>query len=63
MKVYAGFDPVTQRRHYLTEVVAAGRDTEAEAERVRTRLLNQVDERRNPRTNATVEQLLDRYLE
>ncbi|SDP67115.1 hypothetical protein SAMN04487905_1071, partial [Actinopolyspora xinjiangensis] len=31
--------------------------------RVRTRLLNQVDERRNPRTNATVEQLLDRYLE
>jgi hypothetical protein len=28
-----------------------------------TRLLGQVDERRNPRTKATVNQLLDRYLE
>ncbi len=63
VKVYAGFDPVTQRRHYLTEVVPPGRNADAEAERVRTRLLNQVDERRNPRTNATVEQLLERYLE
>jgi hypothetical protein len=27
------------------------------------RLLAQVDERRNPRTNATLDQLLDRYLE
>ena len=34
-----------------------------DAERVRTRLLNQVDERRNPRTKATVNQLLDRWLE
>jgi integrase len=30
---------------------------------VRARLLNQVDERRNPRTRATVNQLLDQYLE
>ena len=30
---------------------------------MRTRLLNQVDERRNPRTKATVNQLLDRWLE
>jgi integrase len=27
------------------------------------RLANQVDERRNPRTNATVDQLLDRHFE
>lgn len=63
VKVYAGFDPVTKRRHYLTEVVSAGRGAEAEAERVLTRLLNEVDERRNPKTKATVEQLLDRYLD
>ncbi len=63
MKVYSGFDPVTKRRHYLTEVVSAGRGAEAEAERVLTRLLNEVDERRNPKTKATVEQLLDRYLD
>ena len=30
---------------------------------MRTRLLNQLDERRNPRTRATVTQLMDRYLE
>lgn len=63
VKVYAGFDPVTKRRHYLTEVVSAGRGAEAEAEKVLTRLLNEVDERRNPKTKATVEQLLDRYLD
>ena len=28
-----------------------------------SRLLNQIDERRNPRTRATVNQLLDRYLQ
>jgi len=33
-----------------------------EAEKVRTRLLAQIDERRNPRTSATVAQLLDRHL-
>jgi hypothetical protein len=34
-----------------------------QAERVRTRLLSQVDERRNPRTRATVGQPLDRWLQ
>ena len=41
----------------------AGPDAEAGAERVMRRLAAQVDERRNPRTSATVDQLLDRYLE
>jgi integrase len=63
VRVYAGIDPLTKRRNYLTEVVPAGPKAEAEAERVRTRLLNQVDEQRNPRTRATVNQLMDRYLE
>ncbi|HET9656318.1 MAG TPA: hypothetical protein VFP72_13255 [Kineosporiaceae bacterium] len=63
MRVYAGLDALTGERHYLTEVVPAGPKAAAEAERVRTRLLSQVDERRNPKTRATLNQLLDRYME
>lgn len=63
VKVYAGIDPVTKRRHYLHETVPAGPSAAREAEKVRTRLLAQVDERRNPRTRATVAQLLDRWLD
>ena len=63
VKVYAGIDPVTKKRHYLCETVPAGPSARREAERVRTRFLAQVDERRNPRTRATVNQLLDRYLD
>jgi integrase len=54
---------VSKKRHYLVETVPAGPSAARDAERVRTRLLNQVDERRNPRTKATVNQLLDRWLE
>ncbi|WP_307831340.1 tyrosine-type recombinase/integrase [Nucisporomicrobium flavum] len=56
-------DPLTKRRHDLTEVIPPGPNAAREAEKARTRLLNQVDERRNPRTRATVNQLLDRWLE
>jgi integrase len=63
VKVYAGVDPVTKRRHYLHETVAVGPTAQREAEKARTRLLAQVDERRNPRTRASVNQLLDRWLE
>jgi integrase len=63
VRVYAGIDPVSRKRHYLVETVGAGPSAARDAERVRTRLLNQVDERRNPRTKATVNQLLDRWLE
>jgi hypothetical protein len=45
--------------HYLRETA----DTSREAEQARTRLLNQVDERRQPRSKATVGMLLDRWLE
>ena len=62
VKVYAGVDPVTKKRTYLDEVVPAGPRAAREAEKARTRLLAQVDERRNPRTRATVGQLLDKYL-
>ncbi len=59
VRVYAGVDPVTKREHYLRELAATVR----EAEKALTRLLSQVDERRNPRTTATMDQLFDRWLE
>ena len=63
VKVYAGIDPLAGKRHYLNEVVPAGPTALKEARSVRTRLINQVNEQRNPRTKATVNQLMDRYLE
>jgi integrase len=62
VSVYAGLNPLTKQRHYLREVVPAGPRAAKEAEKVRTRLLGEIDDRRNPRTSATVNQLLDRYL-
>jgi integrase len=62
VQVYAGRDPVSGKRHYLTETVPAGPTAAKDAEKARTRLLGQVDERKNPRTRATVNQLLDRWL-
>jgi hypothetical protein len=43
-------DPVSKRRMYLSEIVPPGPRAGDRAERVRTRLLSQVDERRSPRT-------------
>src|ERR671917_2621855 len=63
VRVYSGMDPISKRRMYLTEVVPAGPKAGREAERVRTRMLSQVDERRSPRTRATLGQLLDKWLE
>src|SRR4051812_3633396 len=61
VRVYGGVDPLTRRRHTLTETIPAGPKAGVQAEQALTRLLNELDERRNPRTNATVNQLLDRY--
>lgn len=63
VKVYAGEDPLTGRRHFLRETIPASPTAAREAEQARARLLNQVDEGRNPRTKATVNQLMDRYLD
>src|SRR6266536_4244421 len=62
VRVYAGIDPVSKKKHYLVETIPAGPKAEKLAEKARTRLLAQVDERRNPRTNATVNQLIERHL-
>ncbi len=66
VKVYAGVDQLTGKEIWLRETVKARAtrpETKREAERVLTRLLNQVDERRSPRTEATVNELLDRWLD
>jgi integrase/DNA-binding GntR family transcriptional regulator len=63
VRVYAGVDPVTKREHYLTETIPAGPGAWELAEQTRTKFLNQVNERRNPRTSSTVTQLLRRHLD
>jgi integrase len=62
VRVYAGVDPVTRRRHDLIEIIPAGPGAERRAEETRVRFLAEIQERRNPRTSATVDQLLDQYL-
>ena len=54
VRVYAGVDPVTKRRHDLIEIIPPGPGADKQARRTRDRLISQVEERRNPRTNATV---------
>ena len=61
VRVFAGTDPVSKKDLYLTEVVPPGPRQAREAEQARTRLLNQVDEKRNPKTRATVDQLIAKY--
>jgi hypothetical protein len=46
VRVYAGEDPLTGERHDLVETAP----TAAAAEKLRTKLLVQLDERRNPRS-------------
>ena len=49
VRIYAGVDPLTGRQLMLTGRVPPGLSAGKEAEKVRTRLLRQVDERRSPR--------------
>jgi integrase len=63
VRLYAGIDPVTKKRLYLTETVPKGQDSYKKAEQELTRLQNKVDEQRTPRTSASLNRLLDRYLE
>ena len=62
VKVYAGFDSVSNKRLYLDATVPPGPGAATDAEKLRIKFLAQVDERRSPRTRATVNQMLDRYL-
>jgi len=63
VRVYGGIDPLTGKRHELTEVIPAGKDASKLAEKARTRMLAEVDDRRAPRTKVPVAELMDRHLE
>jgi integrase len=63
VRVYAGQDPITKRRHNLVEIVPAGPDAENQAYAIRDRMLREIEERRSPRTSATVAHLLEKHLE
>jgi integrase len=56
--VYAGLDPLTGRRMYLTDSTT----DEAEAQRILTRLQAEVDAQRSARTRATLGAALDKWL-
>ncbi|MGY6020354.1 tyrosine-type recombinase/integrase [Streptomyces spinosirectus] len=56
--VYVGRDPLTKKKIYLYEQAA----TLPEAEKVRTKLLHQVDEQRHPKREVTMAFLLHRWL-
>ncbi|WP_202872846.1 tyrosine-type recombinase/integrase [Kribbella capetownensis] len=61
VSVYAGLDPISKDRVYLRETVPAGPKAEDQAEAVLARFQLEVYERRHPRTDATVDQLLERH--
>lgn len=63
VRVDGGIDPVTKRRYRPTEVIPPGPNADALANGALIRMLNQVNERQHPRTNATLDQLLDKHLE
>ncbi|GJF01646.1 hypothetical protein [Pseudonocardia sp. D17] len=63
VRVYAGVDPITKRRHDLVEAVSPGPKAWDRAGEIRLRFVAEVKQRRSPRTTATVDQLLDRYLD
>ncbi|UJW32427.1 tyrosine-type recombinase/integrase [Saccharothrix sp. AJ9571] len=62
VRVFAGYDTVTKKRLYLTEIIPAGPDAETLAEKARVRLVHDVDERRHPRTTATLGQLIEKHI-
>lgn len=59
VKVYAGTDPVTGKRLYLTESTTDAK----EAEKILTRLQAEVDKQRNARTRATFGYAVDKWLQ
>ncbi|HTK66596.1 MAG TPA: tyrosine-type recombinase/integrase [Pseudonocardia sp.] len=58
VKVYAGLDPQTGRRLYLT----GSASTQREAERIRTKLQAEVDAKRATKTRATLNAAIDDWL-
>jgi len=63
VRVYAGVDKVRGDRRYLTETIPAGPNAWDQAEEIRDKLVRQVKQGRQPKTDATVAQMLERYLD
>ena len=63
VRLYAGQDPLTKKRHQLVELIPAGPLAEKQAQAALDRMQREVADRTAPRTDATVDQLLERYLE
>jgi integrase len=63
VRVYAGVDVLTGKDHYLSEVIPAGPRAAALAEEARARLVELVASGKQPKTNATISQLLRSHLD
>jgi integrase len=59
VRVYGGIDPLTKRRRNILETAP----TYELAEKALTRLQGQVDEDKHPKSNITVRQAIDSWLE
>jgi integrase len=57
--VFAGTDPLTRRPRYVRETV----ETSDQAEKALTRLQSQVDEDKQPKSNLTVRQAIEQWLD
>ena len=64
IRVYVGRDPVTNKPIYVGETVPANTpDLNKAADRALTKWLKKVDDGKAPRTNATVDELIDAYFD
>ncbi|MER6669697.1 hypothetical protein ABT256_34420 [Amycolatopsis japonica] len=63
VRVYAGADKLTGKPNCLQETVPAGPDAERIADQVQRRLLTSLDEKRHPKTRATIDRILDEHFE
>lgn len=61
VRVEAGVDPITGKRHRPTVTIPPGPDDQHQAEVTLTRLLNEVDEQRHPKTKVNIAHLVGAY--
>jgi integrase len=62
VRVYAGADPITGRQRCLSRNIPAGPTALEDAEATCRRLLTQVRQRRQPRVDVTLDELVDQHL-
>lgn len=61
--MHSGSDHVTGRRHYRRKTIRPGPTAARDAECAKVCMFNEVDEQRTSHTGATVDALVDDYLE